>query len=465
MRDFFRRRATLLLAMPTPIVLIVFAAILFSGHQGKDTIQSLYREAGRAAVASGDLDQGRFYYSRLIGDGDEGNPQDQLNWASMLAANGQVKAAIGQLDKLAPNDRVGFGPAHRQKAMMYISALQSRASGPEVLDQLHWHLRQGVREDSVEDHRLWTVYYLAVGQMDDAIDRMAKAATKNPDLWLDTAILCSSQGQTEAYQRNLTRAEEHARRMLDEDHLDVARRVLLARILVAKNEVAAAVKLLDDGAALKPDPRLQKAQSDICLVQLGQLGPDAPIADRVDLLAKAAMLGPANTSVYQLWSGLYSQLKSADDRRELRDKLEQMIVKGDMPAFAHFTLGEMFALDERIDDSIFHTEKAFELDGRLLEAANNLAWLLATRDNPDLKRAEELIRSCIEKRSGNPHFHDTLGTVLLKQERFDEAIVELERALPKMPREGLKGIHTRLAEAYRAVGKDSLAKLHADEAK
>jgi len=37
-------------------------------------------------------------------------------------------------------------------------------------------------------------------------------------------------------------------------------------------------------------------------------------------------------------------------------------------------------------------EKAFELDPRFMEPANNLAWVLATQEYPDADRAEQLIR-------------------------------------------------------------------------
>ena len=121
-------------------------------------------------------------------------------------------------------------------------------------------------------------------------------------------------------------------------------------------------------------------------------------------------------------------------------------------------------MEENHKESLFHLEKAFELSPQMLDVANNLAWLLAKGPEPDLERAEKLIRSAIEKRPNDIRYHDTLAGVLEESQRWDEALVELEKVLSVTSGNASPDLHTRLAKVYRALGNESMAEMHEEEA-
>lgn len=467
-----RRRLTMLAASPAVLMVIAIGGVLYRAQSAQSAIKGEYRSAGREAFVAGNLDQAKFYYSRLIGDGDLGSPQDELNWASMLASSGDSQAALKLLDKLAPEAAVGFGPAHRQKAIMLMGIIQSgKSQGTDALERLQWHLRQGVRDESIESHQLWTVYYLATGQVDKAIAKQTLAAQLNPDLWLNVASLCAPAERAEDRTRFLARAESHARQSLEANPLDTRRRLMLARVLVDRGEFDSAEKILLDGFKLQNAPEVKRACSDFYLVRLARL-PAVPggndeltqLREKIRLIDQASRFDPSNPAVFQYWAAIHEELDSDQHKQQVREQLEKSIVEGDSAAFAHFTLGGiLWKADER-EKSLFHMEKAFELDPRFMEAANNLAWVLATQEKPDLERADRLIRQALSQRPNDIRYQDTLGEVLARQGKWDEALVVLEKVLPFVAKSQRKDLHRRLAEAYENLGQENLAKLHRESA-
>jgi Flp pilus assembly protein TadD len=74
---------------------------------------------------------------------------------------------------------------------------------------------------------------------------------------------------------------------------------------------------------------------------------------------------------------------------------------------------------------------------RVLEAHNNLAWLLADREI-DLVLADVHARRAVELGPDNPHALGTLGWVQYKSDRLGDAAVTLERAARLAPEDPLK---------------------------
>lgn len=106
-------------------------------------------------------------------------------------------------------------------------------------------------------------------------------------------------------------------------------------------------------------------------------------------------------------------------------------------------------------------EKAAKLQPKDGDLYNNLAWVYIKQDRK-LEKAEGLARKALvltpEKR---PYYLDTLGVVLLRQGRIDEAVRALEEAVISIPK-GQSGflaeVYSHLADAYRAAGDEAKAR-------
>jgi cellulose synthase operon protein C len=92
----------------------------------------------------------------------------------------------------------------------------------------------------------------------------------------------------------------------------------------------------------------------------------------------------------------------------------------------------------------------------LADALNNLAWLLALRDQGKTQEALKLIDRAIEIQGPVPSLLGTRSVVLIRAGQFDRALTDLDRARIADPRMSTLALHQ--AWAYRAEGKTDEAR-------
>ncbi len=297
-----------LLATPSVGVGLMVAAVLYLGMHSKQDISKRYREAGRLAIDDGDVTLARFYYSRLMGEGALGSSQDELNWAMMLTNSGDLSGAMKILDRLAPENNAGFGPAHRYRALLLMNLLRTgNYKVSDIAPRLQWHLKNGAREPIAENHQLWAAFYTITGQADKAIAEQTLAAQQNPDLWVEVAAMCSKEERLDDRIRFLSRAEAHARHSLEINPLDVPRRIMLTKVLVDQKRLDEAEASLKAGCELGDSPELRRALSDMEIVRYEQVKieanrlSDEELKGRVAMLGKALEIDPSNPAVLKHW--------------------------------------------------------------------------------------------------------------------------------------------------------------------
>lgn len=84
-------------------------------------------------------------------------------------------------------------------------------------------------------------------------------------------------------------------------------------------------------------------------------------------------------------------------------------------------------------DSAF--EAVLALDARNTYALNNYAYFLSLR-KANLEKAAEMSRLSIEIEGENPSYYDTYGWVLFAQKKYQDARVQIEKALTLSPKSG-----------------------------
>ena len=103
-------------------------------------------------------------------------------------------------------------------------------------------------------------------------------------------------------------------------------------------------------------------------------------------------------------------------------------------------------------ESVNYYRKGLKIDPNNIKASNNLAWLLATSSDENIKNADEalVIANKIVKITGNknPDTLDTLAAALAAKDRYNEAVKILEKAIGIINSSGnkalLKDYETRL---------------------
>jgi Tfp pilus assembly protein PilF len=68
----------------------------------------------------------------------------------------------------------------------------------------------------------------------------------------------------------------------------------------------------------------------------------------------------------------------------------------------------------------------------------------------------------VKKNPNDGRFRDTLATILMKQQKSAQALVEFQQALPTA--NNRSEIHQKMASIYRELGKSELAVFHEEQA-
>jgi tetratricopeptide (TPR) repeat protein len=115
------------------------------------------------------------------------------------------------------------------------------------------------------------------------------------------------------------------------------------------------------------------------------------------------------------------------------DSIASKIGRAINPSEKYTTLGEAYVLTGRYEQAIQNYKRAVVLNHNNIEALNNLAWLLATRENVSVKDANTAVecaqRAC--KLTGDKiiSFLDTLAVAYAAAGKFDDAKTTAEKAV------------------------------------
>ncbi|HBJ34964.1 MAG TPA: hypothetical protein DDZ51_09435, partial [Planctomycetaceae bacterium] len=444
-----------------------------------------------AAIADAEFEVAQTYYERAIQLGNKREPEDDLHLALAKFRTGDVDAAQAILDRIAPDNGLGYPKAHRLKAMQLVAALTQsdrfNAGGadeidpltvaPSTVNQSAWetvrlHLTRSGLEQPVELGDLWTAYYLAAGKTSDAIARQMEVSHLEPQRWVVTARLCASLNDQRQRKIACDRAETYLTAKITDNPFDHLARIDLARVFVDNQRWEDADALVGEGLGLvgadttPPALALRRAASELLLIRFDSINgnSDGDLEKKHTLVAKAIELDSNHLRAYGKLLELYQASGSPEDRERMIRMLEQQIAQGNSIAIAHFALGTAKWIDGGHDEAVWHTERAIQLQPSMTDVANNLAWLLAHGQSPDLQRALAMIETALAKRPGDCRYLDTRGTILMKLQRWNDALADFESILPLVPPKARPGVHQNLAEIYAAVDKPEIARLHRDEA-
>ncbi len=148
--------------------------------------------------------------------------------------------------------------------------------------------------------------------------------------------------------------------------------------------------------------------------------PDAAIA----LLEEQMEFLDDNAKIYALYGSFLEGQKRYDEAQKL---LEKGMGKFPTDTQIIYQLGSVYDLLGQPDKTVANMEKLIEIDKNHVEGLNYLAYLYADKTK-NLSVAEKLARRALSLRPNDGFILDTLGWVLFKQNRFDEAVKTLERA-------------------------------------
>lgn len=174
----------------------------------------------------------------------------------------------------------------------------------------------------------------------------------------------------------------------------------------------------------------------------------------IEHFAAVLRLDPANADAHDQLAGiLLSQGKFGEAADHLKLALQS---KPDSPVLL-CRLAAVFDAQKLSREAIAAYRQALKLDPNLVEALNNLAWILASDPNAELRNGAEAVqlaqRACELTGNKEPMLIGTLAAAHAEAGQFSDAVAAAERARQLASTAGLKEVaekNEQLLELYRA---------------
>lgn len=444
----------------------------FALAEGNRDLTARYLEGGKARAKAGDFAGAMTCYERLTSLGED-RPDVVYGLARAAESAGYVERAVVLMRELAPPGERGYGDAHLWWAK---HLLRYGGKSKQNLDQVERHLLNAL-DARVEErelaHGLLGMLYLDRGNLDQAEPHLRKSVEVNPQLQLRLAELYLARGNL---QRGRNAAEQAARFYQGWARSDLyARqgRLGLADARILLGEFPEALAALREGLNATGDPVYRKAISRVYVAwshHVAKTKKDS-LGEQLDLAEKALEADPDNTDlVLGVWAMTNTVGKEGDQAIAV---LRKQLSNGKATALTHLALG-MHAWKNaqpggaqspdprKQTEALLHLEQAYKLQPGMALVANNLAWILANAQPPDLKRALSLINSVLERWPNEPMFRDTRGFIHFRLGNWKDALSDYQAVLPAYADQ--PDIHKRLAAVYDKLGLKEMSAEHSQRA-
>jgi Tfp pilus assembly protein PilF len=447
------------LAGGIPAILVGGAALiilLIGRGTSQSTWLSGYAQAAATSLEHKDYAAAEVYYHR-VAMLDDAAPATIYGMALAAAGREDLDRARGLMRQIAPASGGGYPPAHLWLAKeMLVRGKQLAPSENQILEQ---HLLKSLAGDTQnnESHALLGYFYASRGDAAHAIPHLEEAAKARPELMASLAVVYMQHKDDRAAKNAALKARDFFVHKTETEPEVLENRLQwgLTELLLQNYEQA--VRVLQPGLASKDPKRFHDTLAGVYLAwyEATPANQSDGLAKRMELLKFALDHGPNNPQVLAILTELTTGDSGNAD--EARTALEKVLAKGKAPAIVHAILGTRALQKGDTAKARMHLELAYQGDPRMPVVLNNLAWILATQQKPDLEHALALAENA-KALSNDPEFSATLGTILFRLGRHREAVKELEIATAAFPRR--TRIHEELAMCYEKLGDAGLAKLH-----
>jgi tetratricopeptide (TPR) repeat protein len=197
-------------------------------------------------------------------------------------------------------------------------------------------------------------------------------------------------------------------------------------------------------------------QPERALALVPLLGREGRVAEAIKILSNAhATCRPEQVATYAL--SLYDAPSvDEDQRRQVEAWVAEACQKRPEVARLAVRLGGIWTRRGRFDEAEASFRRILASDPDNGEALNNLAWLLALRNDSRIKEALRLIEHAIEVQGPASSLVDTLAVVCIRDGQLDRAVGDLTAALVRDP--GNPSLARHLAWAYQKSGRTGEAK-------
>jgi protein O-mannosyl-transferase len=267
---------------------------------------------------------------------------------------------------------------------------------------------------------------------------------KNPDCWMAYNNL----GDCLYNQGHIGEATEHYRQavQLNPNYYEALNN--LGTVLAAQDQLAAAIEHYHQ--AIRIHPNVPQAWGNLGAA----FATHGRFEEAIQYFQQSIQLDPNSCkTLYNLGLALAAKGRFA----EAAERFQQAARIDPTRAETFLNLGIALAQSGRVTDAAAQYREALKLDPGLTGALNDLAWILATGSEDELRNGAEAVRlaerACELTHDQEPLFIGTLAAAYAEAGRFPEAVSAAEKAEQLATRAGLTNVaakNRQLLEFYRA---------------
>jgi tetratricopeptide (TPR) repeat protein len=387
-----------------------------------DNIEARVIQA-QGLLGKGDVNQGTEILERAA-KSFQNNPLIKYQLALAYLQGGNASQAINELEQA-----IKIAPKYVE-AIVLLAQVRLRAGDPQsAIAPLEAALR--LRPDVMQIRMLLADAYQALGRSEDAaslIREQIKQTPQDSQSYLVLGVILKKQKKNDESRE----AFEKALKLRPENVVAIDQ---LANLDLEAGAFSAVHQRAD--ALLQKEPKSAPAY----FIHARSYVIEKNFAAAEAALKKAIELDPNLAAAYNLLVAIYVE---ANKLPEALKELETVLGKNPRYSPALLTSGIIY---ERMGDfakARDNYEKVLALNPNFIPALNNLAYIYSEKLN-NLDRAGELARKAHELAPAEPSVQDTLGWVLYRQAKYQEAAELLEESASKSPGNGEIQFHLGMA--------------------
>jgi len=446
-----KNRVCYLRGLPAFLCSCLVLAIVLGHSYFSDRFTRRYSAQTITSFGKKDMLDGLLHAKRLVGT--HANEQRENLYLYGLANANLERMDIAKevMAMIAPNERIGYPPAHRFLAIDLIKGFESNPSEAS-LDAFQWHLEQAGFRDQEQRLLLWTKLHQARKNEAEAAETLEQAAKMNPMHYFALSELELNRDNAIASKQALEKAVDVFTKRVEERPADKVSRIRLATAFAKLKRFSEAEKTLIVGLEFHQDQEMRSALSDLIVLQFDGMSEKSSFVEKLSPLMQAMTLDLNSRGVYLRLERLFDRNMEEPVRKELQAICERLLVSGLNPTATHFAIGFLAATNpEDSSSATWHLAQAQSLQPSIALAYSNLASVLA---QPEIKRfheAELFARQAIAGQVQEPSLYVVLGKVLNAKGDFGSTINVLTPIAAKFPES--QALLETLSEAETAFNK------------
>ena len=374
-----------------------------------------------------------------------------------LVQRGAVASGQKTLTKIAPNDAIGYPPAHSVLAASYLNQYISTRD-PELLTLFEHHSKVAVQVPQTSREVLLAASELQWerGSRAEALRILELAAERYPELYVRLIQRAASSGQQRLANDARKKAMIHLQESLASNPYNDQARVQIAQLhTIDAAGLAAAEAVLNEGLSLAPSRLLSRALSEVYRLRfVTQMIQSRESQVDINLLDIALQIDPTNPLVTDQIEQLVKLGHRPDS--ELRQLLNKILASGTATTGTHAILAEMHLNQNDPTAALLHLEQVYQAAPNAIKYTNQLAklYMAAGRHDDALGRATYALQyleeaDLLRERYGCDLL-ETVGDIQLARGEAENALGAYQRCLQIDA--GRNEIRRKLADLHRQLG-------------